>query len=318
MKQPIGGYYESLIPMKSFDYHKEANYLTNGRACIRTIILNENITKCYIPNYTCDAVFHPFLLEEIDIEFYNINSYLKPAKLPELKKGEYFFYINYYGVKNDVVAELIKKYGKKLIIDNTHAFFQKKIEGNWSFTSSRKYFGVPDGAFLYSPKKVKNNYERFTNYNVFHNIERLKGRQSEGFKLYQDYEKSLNSEIKLISIYSEKMLSLVDIDYVIKKRKENFSILHEHLKSSNKFEFSQDENFVPFCYPYLPESEINKKVFYEENIFIPLLWQDPQNRLEISNQFELKLSKCLLPIPIDERYGKEDLERILDVIMSQK
>ena len=115
MIKPIGGFYEFLIPEKSFTYHEDAYYLTNGRACIRTIILNEQMKKCYVPNYSCDAILHPFLLENIEMEFYNIDSFLKPLILPDLKDGEFFFYINYYGIKDEVVTSLIEKYGDKLI-----------------------------------------------------------------------------------------------------------------------------------------------------------------------------------------------------------
>jgi hypothetical protein len=318
MIKPIGGFYEFIIPKKSFDFHKDAFYLSNGRACIRTIILNENISKCYIPNYTCDAVFHPFILENIKIEFYNIDNYLKPTNLPKLNKGEYFLYINYYGVKDDIVSILINEYGSNLIIDNTHSFFKKRIENNWSFTSARKYFGIPDGAFLYAPKKIKFEYERFINYSINHSIERLKSNQKEGFDYFTDYEKSLDSEIKKISLFSEKMLSLVDIEDVKFKRKRNFNFFNDNLCEVNKIKFLIDEDTVPYCFPFLPSKVIDKKVFYRESVFIPSLWFDPQNRIDKSTQFELELSHGLLPLPIDERYSIDDLERVLKIILMNK
>lgn len=315
MNKPIGGFYEFLLPEKSFDYHGDSIYLTNGRACIRTIIKHENIKRCYVPNYTCDAVYHPFVLEKIDITLYHIDSYLAPVELPELQEGEYFYYINYYGVKSDIVIDLINKYGNKLIIDNTHSFFKKKIPGCWSFTSARKYFGVPDGAFLYAPKTVNNTFERFEDYSISHNIERLKGNQEEGFKYYTDYEKSLNSEIKRISVFSEKLLSLVNINKVMEQRKVNFNYLHDKLNDGNELKFALLDDDVPFCYPFLPKSDVDKKIFYKQNIFIPTLWKDPLDRFE-SNDFEVKMAQNLLPVPIDERYSAEDMNRIVDIIQS--
>jgi hypothetical protein len=314
MKKPIGGFYEALIPNDSFTYHKEAYYLTNGRACVRTIILNENMTKCYIPNYTCDAVFHPFLLENIEIEFYNINNSLEPDKLPVLEEGAFFLYINYFGIKSDMVNSLIKTYGNSLIIDNTHDFFQKREGTNWSFTSARKYFGVPDGAFLYSPKELTLNYERFEGYSNQHNIERLKGNQDIAFSYFQEFEKSLDCEIKRISIFSEKMLSLVDIENAIQKRKDNFNYLQSHLKNLNVLDLSSEIRNAPYCFPFLPLNAINKSKFYENQIFIPALWIDPTKRPEIANDFELNLAQNLLSLPIDERYDFNDLNRILEII----
>ena len=229
----IGGFFELLLPKNSFQYHKNACALSNGRACVRVILQNITIKKCYLPNYTCDAVYEPFILEKVPFELYNIDNNLDPLNLPELKEDEFFYYINYYGIKNSKVKKLQKKYGSKLIIDNTHDFFKKKQFTCWSFTSARKYFGLPDGAFLYSPVEVTNSYAPFVDYSLQHNIERLKGNQEEAFIRYQAYETSLTSEIFSISNLSNKMLSLVDIKKARRVRIENFIFLHSKIGHLN-------------------------------------------------------------------------------------
>lgn len=303
----IGGFYEMLLPKESFEYHDKAVALSNGRACIRQIIKSLNIKKCYLPNYTCDAIYHPFDLENIDYELYCIDEKMEALSLPELIENEFFYYINYFGVKNNVVKKLYNKYGNKLIIDNTHDFFKQQQYDCCSFTSARKYFGVPDGAFLYSSVPINNNYKRFDSYTLSHNLERIKGNQVIGFKMFQDYEKSLTCEINKISIISEKLLSSIDIDNTKLRRKNNFKILHEILGKLNLFIFEDmEEEDIPFAYPFLPADLFDKSLLYSSNIFVPTLWADALDR-EITTEFETKLSKNLLPLPIDERYDDEDM-----------
>lgn len=312
----IGGFYESLLPEESFEYHSKAVALSNGRACIRLMLQNLNIKKCYVPNYTCDAVYHPFDLENVNYELYTIDECMEPVEQFELREGEYFYYINYFGVKGRTVRRLQEIYGDKLIIDNTHDFFKKRQSNNWSFTSARKYFGVPDGAFLYAPIALREeNIQRFKAISLRHGIEKLNGDQSEAFNHYQEYEKSLTSDIKRISLYSEKMLSLVDMQNVMLKRRENFLILHSLLKATNILTIDDmAEEDVPFAYPFMPGRLLPKSVFYRDSIFIPSLWTDPLKRSGTTDSEKL-FAKNLMPLPIDERYGREDMENMAKKII---
>ncbi|MBL8122097.1 hypothetical protein JNM87_05095 [Candidatus Saccharibacteria bacterium] len=311
----IGGFYELLLPRQSIEYHKDAIALSSGRACIRTVIKRLKIKKCYLPNYTCDAIYDPFDLEGVDYDLYAINESLEPVDFPELAEGEYFYYINYFGVKSAMVERLYDLYGDRLLIDNTHDFFKQRQHDCFSFTSARKYFGVPDGAFLYAPMAIDIVEPRFSEYSLTHSVERLKGNQSKGFEAYKKYEKSLNSEIYRISELSEKMLSLVNIEEVKRKRRDNFLTLHSLLQKKNVFTFYDiGDNDTPFAYPFLPHGKYNKTVLYSFNIYIPTLWADPLAH-EKSTEFETRLATSLLPLPIDERYNEQDMSFMAEKIL---
>lgn len=123
--KPIGGFYELLLPEESFSYHDGATALSTGRACLRVLLQQLDVKKCYLPNYTCDAVYDSFDREEVPYELYAITESMEPAALPSLEEDEYFYYINYFGTCNHIVTRLYEAYGDKLIIDNTHDFFKK-------------------------------------------------------------------------------------------------------------------------------------------------------------------------------------------------
>lgn len=315
--KPIGGFFELELPVGNEMYHSKAIALSTGRACLRLMLQNMDIRKCYVPFYTCDALYDPFLLEKIEIETYGLTNQLEPEFLPELNENEFFLYINYFGIKSKTVEELLNRYGKNLIVDNTHLFFHQGYHNNWSFTSARKYYGVPDGAFLYAPIKIDTSkIERFKGASIKHNVLRMLGLQNEAHHEYTEYEKSLTAEVHLMSIVSEKLLSLVDYDKVKEARLDNFKFLHELLGPLNQLHIDKEMTDVPFAYPFLPKNLIDKKIFYKHNLFIPSLWLDPYKRQGKGYDFDKDLSVKLMPVPIDHRYNRQDMLPIADLLIA--
>ncbi|MFT4802971.1 MAG: hypothetical protein ACI9YE_000157 [Psychroserpens sp.] len=315
----IGGFFELEIAEGSSLYHDDAIKLSTGRACLNLILDIKKYSKVYVPYYCCDALFEPMKLKGITYEFYGINKQLEIIDEINLKPNEAIIYCNFFGIKKQYVDKLIEMYGAQLIIDDTHSFFTQGYSTSASFTTARKYFGVPDGAFLYFPQssfffKSKRN----TDVSINHNLNRLIGLHKIAYQQYTNYEESLDSSINEISIVSEKILKTVDYESVIKKRNENFEFYKKELKSYNQLNIDDSASNC-FCYPLLLNSPIEKKIFYKENIFIPSYWLDINKRkYEEKYMFESKLSSELLPLPIDHRYGEEDLRRVISFIKAHK
>ena len=106
----------------------------------------------------------------------------------------YILYTNYFGICTKNAKKLAKKY-KNLILDNAQSFFTEPI-GLASFNSARKFFGVPDGAYLFCNKKIgeelqiNKSYERFS-----HLLKRLDINAQFG---YEDFCKNENVRIGII------------------------------------------------------------------------------------------------------------------------
>jgi hypothetical protein len=314
----IGGFFELEVPLTGSGYHSDGLALTNGRACIRWILENEKPSRVYIPFYTCYALYEPMEKMGIEFVFYSVNEALDPVSLPEPKEGELLVIVNYYGLKNKIVYNFAKQLGKRVIIDDTHRFFHRGYKQAYSFTSARKYFGVPDGAYLYGASNVDQKIiERNTDISVLHNVKRLIGCQDEAYHDYLLYEASLNSKLKRISLLSERLLSGVDYAAVAQARINNFNFIHNRLKSYNNFSIDSTEIDVPFCYPFLPDQCLEKVHFYQQKIYIPTLWPDILERKIDGFEWEKDMTRRLLPLPVDQRYVKADMERIADFIMEK-
>lgn len=317
--KPIGSFLEFELPHIGKPYHERALALSTGRACLNYIIQQLHPTKLFIPFYTCDSVVDPIEANQLPFEFYAIDSDLEPVITQTLHEGEYFLYINYFGIKSQTVNQLLEVYGNQLIIDNTHAFFEKGYPNNWSFTSARKYFGVPDGAYLYAPLGFSATMQlpRFEKIAVNYLFNRAFGDREQAYSEYLEYEENLNCELTAISTFSEKLLNTVDYDWVIAKRMENFQWLHQHLKGYNQLKINNSEETVPFRYPFLPPKPLQKQAFHAEQLYVTSFWSDTLHRGVEGFDYEQFISQHLLPLPIDHRYDTNDLDRLATFIIKQ-
>ena len=66
---------------------------------------------------------------------------------------------------------------------------------------------------------------------------------------------------------------------------------------------------------FQPCNSLLKKRLIDNKIFVATYWP---NVLEWCKEddIEYKLCKSIIPIPIDQRYGKEDMNRILEIIQA--
>lgn len=153
----IGGYFGLELRHGEY-YHKYAIRLNTARNCFEYVLRSRQYTKIYIPYYTCEVMLEPLNKLGVQYEFYSVNEKLEPIVLPDFKENEAFLYTNYYGLKQDCVLKLAGRFGNRLIVDNAQAFYAKPIQGIDTFYSARKFFGVADGAYLYTDKLLEEEF----------------------------------------------------------------------------------------------------------------------------------------------------------------
>lgn len=319
---PIGGFFgfETPAPQCAHgSYHPEAIGLSTGRACLALALEELKPRKCLVPFYCCNALLEPIQEAGIEIEFYELDLALEPIGLPGIDSGELLIYTNFFGLKSHYADKLSSRFGRRVLIDDTHRFFHRGYSISYSFTSARKFFGVPDGAYLYPPQGIvcRNVQERNNAVRTEHLFARLLGRDDEALALYRENEAVLGSEVLRMSLVSELLLTTVDYSAAMKQRKANYDFLAERLSATNRFGVQDRVDAVPFCYPYLPEPPIPHERFYPQRLYPPRLWPDPLARNDSGFQLSRRFCRELLPLPVDHRYGKNDLERMLAFIESE-
>lgn len=319
--KPIGGYFEwEFPPAKKFTLHKDAIFLNSGRHAFEYILrILPCIKKIWIPYFTCDAILYPLQKLNIPWNFYHINKKLEILNNIELSEGEYILYTNYYGVKDEYCKKIAAIYGNKAIIDNAQALFCKSIPEASQFYSPRKFMGMPDGGLAIAI--FSSSTDTLTQDTSFdrcsHLLKRTELSPSEGYADFKACSKKI-SEAPLcqMSRISKSILLSVDLESIKQKRRQNFFLLHEILSNTNVFDIPNFNSFeCPLVYPYWSNNgDVLKKKLIEQQIFVATYWP---NVFEWTKQddLECQIANHMVCIPIDQRYGKEDMERIAKIIL---
>ena len=310
----IGGYFE--LELKSGEhYHKGALYLNSARNCFEYVLRSRNYAKVYIPYYTCEVLLEPVQKADIHYEFYSINEKLEPVDLPLLAGNEAFLYTNYFGLKQQCVERLAQHYGSQLIVDNAQAFYANPLKGIDTFYSARKFFGVPDGAYLYTDKLLQQEYEQDYSYErMAHLLKRIDCGAEAGYSDFRKNDDALcHQAIKKMSKLTAAILSNIDHAEARKQRSENFQMLDRALGHTNHLHFVLNDDCVPMVYPYLTNEDELKQKLIENKIFVATYWPNVMDWCkEKTWEYQLAHRTCFLPV--DQRYGNEDMNKILNVL----
>lgn len=305
----IGGYIE-LDTYQGNMLHDDGIKLNCGRKALEYVVKAKSIKKIWMPKFmcnSCDKVFHDY---DVDVRYYPIGIDFKPA-ITACKDDEWIYIVNFYGQLKETD---IKGYGQKVICDNAQAYFEDPIKGIDTLYTCRKFFGVADGAILYTDKKLSEipqdeSYDR---------MEFLLGRfEKSASEFYQKYAENNdyfeNQPIKKMSKLTENLLHGIDYDFIKNRRTENFAYLHKKLSGINKLSLIIPEG--AFMYPlYVQNGSALRKKLHEEKIYIPTLWPTVFD-LCTSDQLEYDMAKNILPLPVDQRYTIDDMEYMVKHIL---
>jgi len=310
----IGGYIELdtyRLPM----LHEGAIALDCGRNALAYLIKAKGIKKIKVPYFLCDSVFNTCDKYGAKRSFYHIGRDFRPLEKIQLEEGEWLYLVNYYGqMSNDEIKTYVDKY-ERVIVDNAQSYFQDPVPGVDTIYTSRKYFGVADGAFLYTDKLLSEDLpldESFDRMNFL--LGRYERTANEFYKEYTVNNKYFADQpIKRMSTLTNNLLHGIDYGFAKKRRIENFKFLDSALSDLNMLSIETGD----FMYPFMIENgkEVRKKL-QEQKIYIPVLWPTV---FEVASKddTEYEMAEKILPLPIDQRYDIDDMKYMLDILMKE-
>jgi hypothetical protein len=311
----IGGYFE-LELNKGVEYYRDAIRLNTGRNALELILLTKKYSKVYIPYYSCDVILEPFNKTGVGYEFYSIDKNFEPDfNYSKIKENEGFLYINYFGLKDTFIPSLLKLL-KNLIVDNSQSFFSLPLKGIPTFYSCRKFFGVPDGAYLYLDGFTENALPLDHSENRFaHLLNRFEYGAKKGYKDFKLNENALiGQSIKRMSNITKSILCNIDYNFIKRRRVENYNYLRERLNKFNKLEMNLEEQMIPMVYPLLFRNNGLKQKLIENEIFVATYWPNVLEWVD-KKSIEYNYTTNLIHLPIDQRYGKMELDKMIDLII---
>lgn len=318
-------------------------FVKSGRNAIKALcdMLGDRKTVL-LPAFTCSTVIDPFCKSNFEIFYYDINDdfTIDTDNLNYLitnKKLDMILVHSYWGFdtcrKADAILQQFRDNGGILIEDLTQALFSEnvRLEADYYVSSLRKFFAIPNGGFVMSKNEMNIQIESDKS-----GIDEIAGKTYMLKKDYMDYKNNAkvefkegykkinsimedNSAIYEISHMAEHILSRLDIGYIKEQRIKNYNYLHSYVnKNCKKLRAampSAGQGTVPLYFPVFVENRAYFQTYMSErDIYCPVVW--PKSELiKVPFKNVDKIYKNLICIPIDQRYTKEDMMHIGDVLL---
>lgn len=311
--QSIGGYFELELPRYE-EYHADAIALNSGRFGLEYLIRCRQYSKIYVPYFTCDTVVESIVKYGIPYEFYHIDKSYHIVDDIALSEGEALIYTNYWGLQTEYCMDLSKIYGRRLILDYSQSFYAKPIAGIDTFYSCRKFFGVPDGGYLYTDAvadftlDVDQSYDRMDSL-----VKRIDMSAEDGYADFRRVSESFKDmPVCLMSRLTRRMMTGIDYDDVALRRRNNYEVLQKELGGRT---LSSGE--VPMIFPYEAEDgkSLRKKLI-DNRIYVAKYWPDVEKWADAAS-VEVWMSDNIIPLPLDQRYDEDDMLKIIRIIYAK-
>ena len=308
----IGGYFGLELGVNTLGgYHPQALALNTGRNALEYILRSRGYNKVYLPDFYCDVMLEPMHQLGILYEFYEIGMdfTFEPFTLPD---GACIVYINYFGVQQAYIQLLRRQY-PTLIVDNAQAFYEAPLPDTDTYYSCRKFFGVPDGAYLYTSQPLGRTLGTDVSAERYRHLAgRLDTGASDWYATYQQAENALcGLELLQMSPSTNALMQNIRYTPLAAQRSANYELLHKQLNSINQL--SLPPHSTGICYPLLNNARLKSKLI-QNKIFVPTYW--PNVLKESSKESAAyQLAENLICIPTDHRYDAADMERIVKLIL---
>ncbi len=293
--------------------------LNSGRTAIWHAFRLTGCKAIWIPYYQCDSVREFLYQKNISVKFYYIDTDFNPVNLI-VEQDEAVLFVNYFGIMSwNRMYSLTSKY-KNVIIDNSQAFFAKPFDNCLNVYSARKFIGVPDGAYVIGKgadqfiDEYEQGYSSDTSQFLLERIEY--GCEGKTYQSRMINENRIGSEgIKKMSKLTRTILDSINYQKIINRRKENFAYAAFLYKGINRLEVEKyyDDTCVPMVYPLVIENKNLISLLLKHKHFQGHWWSYLLNELE-HDRFEYWLSKYIIPITIDQRYGNKEIEYVNQLI----
>lgn len=299
--------------------------------------------KVLIPAYTCSTVYEPFIQAECKCIFYNIKNDLtidiEDLKIKYSESGASACVIHpYYGMgftdEEEMSIQYLHDCGCIIIEDLTQSIFKQSSRCSDYITGSlRKWFPIPDGAFLRS--NTGNEFMEKENPQFYNFLQD----QIDAMYLRGVYFQNGDESLKQISIrlkkravkttygritpHSMSMVSInemlkQDTNFIVRQRMENYQFLFENVVETEIIRHVTTEKrtivSAALYFPiYCKNRESIQRELAKEHIYAPILWPLDENTVNASKEVK-EIYDTILCIPIDQRYTIDDMKRIANLL----
>lgn len=295
------------------EFHTNAAVRLNSvRTALWFVQQYENAQRVWLPILYTPYVKKMFQDDNVEVCEYQITQQFEPEGI-DYQKGDLVVLVNYYGVMNSICRKYAEIFDA-VVIDNSFAFYDEPIVGRHKYTaySCRRFFGVPDGAYLYGQFEQLLDLDKDISYrSMTHLMKSLEYNSSNvARKESTANESRVGRDRLLMSELTKRLMESVNYESVMERRIKNFSVLHKSLKEYQELQINEIRPAQ--CYPLLCDGKA-RAVLNSKGIHIPILWRKAlQDTSEESNEYAF--AQNVIALPIDQRYEAKDMLYLAQVV----
>ena len=320
MAREIGSEFHKVTPDSGHGliYPRPGTLVFSGRTAIEAVLKKlPDAHTALLPSYCCDSMIVPFRAAGIDVSFYKVE-WDDGLKIEIDGSADILLWCNYFGFCPPQLS--LPDFDGVIIEDITHSFLTKSPshpQSDFLVASLRKWEPVNCGGYCSIDIDGDEPSEEFialktsamelkTEY-----LKEPKAEKKERFlQMFGESNHWLSENYSghIIDPFSRDYLERVDVEKQRGIRRENARVLYEGLGNRVQFMFTIEDMDCPLFVPILlPNRDEVRTHLIKNEIYCPVHWPQPEGCE--SNIYDLELS-----LICDQRYGLEDMKRIVSVI----
>lgn len=317
--------------------NRDSRYVLSGRTAIdlvlQDLMARRPVRRVYMPAYCCDSMTEPFLQRGIGLVFYDIClEDVLEYRIDVDAPVDVLYVNNYFGYRTGLDASVVRRFkgrGVTVVYDRTHSLFLEDDPlislADYSFSSLRKWTGIVTGAIvtgIVSPYRLgecpywegkaaamqaKKKYldgDPTVSKDAF-----LEAFALFGHELAGDYRNYAMDGLSYTLWQQEDFASLKI------KRRENAEILHSGIPAGHfiaRLEPGCCPLFVPVFFQTKDERDRVRAEMIRQQVYCPVHW--PKPAVIPSGLSAHALYDCELSLLCDQRYGRAEMEKILEIL----
>ncbi|MDO5131374.1 MAG: hypothetical protein Q4D81_00135 [Eubacteriales bacterium] len=300
--------------------------------------------RALLPPFTCHTVVEPFLARGYEIFPCPVDDSLRTAPealrdAVEVSGADVVLLHRYFGFETLAgcggVVESLRGKGVVFLEDRTQSLFSgwPALPADYIVGSLRKWAGMPDGGYVFCreglfPEKPDVYDEALTAAAIrasaakYEYIFHARGEKQAMLDLFAEAENILDSEngVYRISPVSERAFRALDRTALIKRRRANYRVIYEGVRGLpwiRPITGALTDRDVPlYCPLWVKDRAALQSSLREHRIYAPVVWPRPETLPPVCGAAE-EIYSHILCIPVDQRYGEDDMERIVRHITEQ-
>lgn len=323
-------------------------WLSTGRSAI-AFVLEEARHRdpglgwtALIPPFTCHTVIEPFLKAGYTVRTYSVDEELRTSggellRAVEESGASVVLVHRYFGFDtlsgSGEAVETLRRKGVVIIEDRTQCLYSAfaPLPADYLVGSIRKWTGMPDGGFAVCregifPMEPAEADRALETAKIAAGIAKYRylfertGEKTVFLKMFQEAEELLDRQegYRAIAGVSLRMQAALNAEALRRKRRENFRTLLKGLVGCPGIRLlflELPEDVVPLYFPVWVEGDrgVVQAGLREASIYAPIIWPRSEELPPACREAE-GFYEHLLCLPIDQRYDRDDMERMVERI----